>query len=97
MYKAKLKNDSGSYTLGWGEKDYSFSQGTELVVPEEIKEHLEGTATDIKGNCLFIFTRVKEEATVTPETTEEVSDLGDVFDDEVPKTGKKSIKKIDNK
>lgn len=97
MYKAKLKNDSGSYTLGWGEKDYSFSQGTELVVPEEIKEHLEGTATDIKGNCLFIFSRVREEAVVTSEITEEVSDLGDVFNDDAPKAGKKSIKKIDGK
>ena len=97
MYKAQLKNDSGSYTLGWADKNYSFSAGVSLEVSEEIKEHLEATATDLKGNCLFSFTRIKDSA-VIPEVPEEVSDLGEVFDtDESQKSGKKTIKKIDNK
>lgn len=97
MYNAKLKSGSGSYTLGWKDKNYSFKGNTELIVTEEVRDHLEKNAVDLKGICLFSFTRVKEEAIVTPEITEEVSDLGDVFNDDVPKSGKKSIKKIDGK
>ena len=58
---------------------------------------MEATATDLKGNCLFSFARIKN-SVVTSEVTEEVSDLGEVFDtDESQKSGKKTIKKLDNK
>lgn len=60
MYKAKLVNSSNSYITTWKDtKEYPFSGGVELVIPEDLKEYLE-PMKDIKGNSLFAFEPIKE-------------------------------------